>query len=95
MVLKLVHARRREEYGGVPAGDEYIARFSDTAFGLKKRQVFFSQFVRLHVIGSLCLLGVVCIEFFGPKRKNRTGPNSLTGTIVLFMGTKTRYTAIV
>ena len=53
VVLELVHARRREQHGRVPAGHQHVAGPADTAFRFEERQVFFPQFVAFHGNHSL------------------------------------------
>ena len=48
MILELVHARRREQHRGIPAGHQHVARPADAALGLEKGQIFFTQFVGFH-----------------------------------------------
>jgi len=48
VILKLVHSRRREQHGGIPAGHEHVARPADAAFRLEKGEVGFAEFVGLH-----------------------------------------------
>ena len=42
MVLELVHAGRREQHRGVPAGHQHVAGPADAALGLEEGQIFFA-----------------------------------------------------
>ena len=48
VVLELVHAGRREQHRGVPAGHQHVAGPADAALGLEEGQVFFAEFVGFH-----------------------------------------------
>ena len=51
VVLELVHAGRREQHRGVPAGHQHVAGPADAALGLEEGQVFFAEFVGFHAFG--------------------------------------------
>ena len=51
VVLELVHAGRREQHRGVPAGDQHVAGPADASLGLEEGQVFFAEFVGFHRFG--------------------------------------------
>ena len=48
MVLELVHSGRGEQDGGIPAGNENVARAADTPFAFEEGEVLFTQFVGFH-----------------------------------------------
>ena len=53
VILELVHAGRREQHRGIPAGHEDVAGAADAALRFEERQIGFPQFIGLHVgIGS-------------------------------------------
>ena len=58
VILELVHAGRREQHRGIPAGHEDVAGAADAALRFEERQIGFPQFIGLHVgIGSMDTVG--------------------------------------
>ena len=48
VILERVHAGRREQNRRIPAGDQHVAGAAGVPLGLKKGQIFFTQFVGFH-----------------------------------------------